>query len=124
MRLFKSFVMIQLHMYSTYNLFVLLPSFDCLAYILLFKLTFLTKDNFLFQIFTVVVSELETGLVVSNATAALSAPSFSLTGLRAEQEYLLAVYASNPKGRSKEVILQAATPKLETAERPTDQGRG
>ena len=111
-------------MYSTYNLFVLLPSFDCLAYILLFKLTFLTKDNFLFQIFTVVVSELETGLVVSNATAALSTPSFSLTGLRAEQEYLLAVYASNPKGRSKEVILQAATPKLETAERPTDQGRG
>ena len=72
--------------------------------------------------FTAVVTELESGQLVSNLTA-LSSPSFALTGLRAEQEFLLSLYASNSKGRSKEVVLHGTTPKLEVAERPTDQGR-
>jgi hypothetical protein len=75
-----------------------------------------------FQVFTAVVTELESGELVSNLTA-LSSPSFALTGLRAEQEFLLSLYASNSKGRSKEVVLHGTTPKLEVAERPTDQGR-
>jgi hypothetical protein len=73
-------------------------------------------------VFTAVVTELESGELVSNLTA-LSSPSFALTGLRAEQEFLLSLYASNSKGRSKEVVLHGTTPKLEVAERPTDQGR-
>ncbi len=70
--------------------------------------------------FTVEVSSLETGLLVSNMTSTAS-PSFSILGLRTEQEFLLSLYASNSKGRSKEVVLHAATPKLEAPERPTDQ---
>jgi hypothetical protein len=73
-------------------------------------------------VFTAVVTEVESGQLVSNLTA-LSSPSFALTGLRAEQEFLLSLYASNSKGRSKEVVLHGTTPKLEVAERPTDQGR-
>ena len=76
---------------------------------------------YLLQMFTVVVTELETGLVLRNVTA-LIVPSFTLTGLRDEQECVLAVYASNPLGRSQEVVLQATTPK--GTESPTDQARG
>jgi hypothetical protein len=72
--------------------------------------------------FTVIVTELETGLVVSNLSS-LTSPSFSLSGLKPEQEFSLGVYASNLKGRSKEVLLHVATPKIEAPERPTDQVR-
>ena len=60
------------------------------------------------------VTELESGELVSNLTA-LSSPSFALTGLRAEQEFLLSLYASNSKGRSKVEIIRSQTSPFQVA---------